>query len=51
MTVALMVGNTSRLFESASADVLWRMIPGREATSGLLHYMLLNSLHAALGDM
>ena len=51
MPVALMVGNTSHLFESASANVLWRMIPGRGATSRLPHNMLLNSLHAALGNM
>ena len=36
---------------SASANVLWRMIPGRGATSRLPHNMLLNSLHAALGNM
>lgn len=50
MTVPFTVaGNASHLFESVFADVLLRLIPGREATSWLLHHVLLYSLCVALG--
>lgn len=52
MAVPLMVGgNTSHLFESAFADVLFAVIPRRETTISLLHYVLPNSLWVALGSM